>query len=70
MKKMFVVSLVLAAALAVGCKKQQPSTMPTTGGDQKTEEMKKEGGDMGGATYGGEKPAGGDAPADPCAAPN
>jgi hypothetical protein len=62
MKKMFVVSL-LAAALAVGCSKKKPQTMPTNSGDPKGE-MKKEGGDMGGATYGGKKPEGGGG--DPC----
>lgn len=61
MKKMFVVSLVLAAALAVGCSKKQPQTMPTGTGDQT--EMKKDGSDTGGATYG----EAGDAAADPCA---
>jgi major membrane immunogen (membrane-anchored lipoprotein) len=54
MKKMFVVSLVLAAALAVGCSKKKPQTTPTNGGDSKTE-MKKDDGSMGGATYGGAK---------------
>jgi hypothetical protein len=66
MKKMFVVSL-LAAAFAVGCSKKNPQTTPT-GTDTKTE-MKKEGDSMGGDTYGGAKAPGGDAPADPCAAP-
>jgi hypothetical protein len=60
MKKMFVVSLVLAAALAVGCSKKQPQTTPT-GGDTKTE-PKKEGGDMGGATYGAPNAEGAPAP--------
>ncbi len=67
MKKMFVVSLVLAAALAVGCSKKNPQTTPT-GGETQTE-MKKEGGEMGGDTYGaaggtmpeGSKPEGSDA---------
>ncbi|HSK00875.1 MAG TPA: hypothetical protein VK932_06525 [Kofleriaceae bacterium] len=49
MKKMFVVSLVLAAALAVGCSKKNPQTTPT-GGD--TTEMKTDGAPMGGDTYG------------------
>jgi len=68
MKKMFVVSLVLAAALAMGCSKKNPQTTPTTGGDATKTEMKKDGDGMGGATYGGAKapaPAGG---GDPCAA--
>ena len=50
MKKMFVVSLVLAAALAVGCSKKNPQTTPT-GGDMKTE-TKTDGALMGGDTYG------------------
>lgn len=53
MKKMFVVSLVLAAALAVGCSKKNPQTTPA-GSSSKTE-MKKDGGSTGGATYGGTK---------------
>jgi len=61
MKKMFVVSLVLAAALVVGCSKKKAQTTPT-GGDKT--EMKQEGGAMGGDTYGGTKPEGGGA-ADP-----
>ena len=64
MKQMFVVSLVLAAALAMGCSKKQAPTTPTL--DNKSE-MKKEGDGMGGATYGGAKTD--PAPADPCAAP-
>ena len=48
MKKMFAVSLVLAAALAVGCSKKNPQTTPTGTGT----EMKKEGDAMGGDTYG------------------
>jgi hypothetical protein len=66
MKKMFVVSLVLAGALAMGCSKKNPQTTPTGTGDQT--EMKKEGDAMGGDTYGGAKTEGGGA-ADPCAAP-
>jgi hypothetical protein len=67
MKKMFAVSLVLAAALAMGCSKKNPQTTPSnTGGTQN--EMKS-GSDMGGATYGGDKGGGDAAPADPCAAP-
>jgi len=66
MKKTFVVSFVLAAALAVGCGKKQAQTTPTsnTGGNQT--EMKN--GATGGATYGGTKPGPGGA-TDPCAAP-
>lgn len=64
MKKMFVVSLVLAAAFAVGCSKKNPQTTPT--GTGTGTEMKKEGDAMGGDTYGGAKTEG-DAPADPCA---
>jgi major membrane immunogen (membrane-anchored lipoprotein) len=44
MKKMFVVSLVLAAALLVGCSKKNQQTTPT-GGDMS-------GAPMGGDTYG------------------
>ena len=67
MKKMLAVSLVLAAALAMGCSKKNPQTTPNTGGTQT--EMKS-GSDMGGATYGGNKASGGDpCAADPCAAP-
>jgi hypothetical protein len=66
MKKMFVVSLVLAAALAMGCSKKNAQTTPT-GTDTKTE-MKKDGSGMGGDSYGGAKTDGGGA-ADPCAAP-
>jgi hypothetical protein len=62
MKKMFVVSLVLAAALAIGCSKKNAQTTPT---GTKTE-MKKDGGSTGGATYGGAKTEGG---ADPGTAP-
>ena len=68
MKKMFAVSLVLAAALAMGCSKKNAQTTPTNGGDTKTE-MKKDGDSMGGASYGGAK-TDGTAPADPCAAPS
>jgi len=60
MKKMFVVSLVLAAALAVGCSKKKPQTMPANG-DTKTE-MKGGHDGMGGATYGGAKSKDGTAP--------
>jgi hypothetical protein len=63
MKKMFVASLVLAAAFAIGCSKKNPQTTPT-GTDTKTE-MKKDGDAMGGDTYGGAKTEGGGA--DPCA---
>lgn len=69
MKKMFVVSLVLVGALAVGCSKKNPKTTPSgTATDTKTE-MKKDGGAMGGATYGGAKTDGGGAE-DPCAGPH
>ena len=65
MKKMFVVSFLLTAALAVGCSKKKAQTTPTnTGGGSQTE--MKDGG-MGGATYGGGKTEG--AGGDPCAAP-
>ena len=68
MKKMFVVSLVLAAALVVGCSKKNPKTTPTgTATDTKTE-MKKDGDAMGGATYGGKTEGAG--AEDPCAAPH
>ena len=63
MKKMFVVSL-LAAALAVGCSKKKSQTTPTNTGDTKTE-MKKDGGEMGGAKYGGDKGGGGGDPCNP-----
>lgn len=63
MKKMFVVSLVLVAALTMGCSKKKAQTMPTGGGDTQTE-MKKDGDGMGGATYGGAKTEGG--AANPC----
>jgi hypothetical protein len=63
MKKMFVVSLVLAAAFAMGCSKKNAQTTPTGTGTGTGTEMKKEGSDMGGATYGGDK---GGAPMDPC----
>jgi hypothetical protein len=53
MKKMFVVAL-LAAAFAIGCKKQQAPTTPPTGGSDTKTEMKGTGGD----TYGGAKPEG------------
>ena len=66
MKKMFVVSLVLAAGFAMGCSKKNAQTTPTNTGGTQTE-MKNDG--TGGATYGGDKTGGGDAPADPCAAP-
>ena len=66
MKKMFVVSLVLAAALAMGCGKKNAQTTPTSTGTKT--EMKQDGNSMGGAGYGGAKPQGGGA-ADPCAAP-
>jgi hypothetical protein len=66
MKKMFAVSFVLAAVLAVGCSKKNPQTTPPTG-DTKTE-MKKEGDAMGGASYGG-APNPCAEPKDPCAAP-
>jgi hypothetical protein len=49
MKKMLVVSFLLAAALGLGCSKKKPNTTPT---ETKTE-MKQDGGAMGGATYGG-----------------
>ncbi|HWO20008.1 MAG TPA: hypothetical protein VNO30_14575 [Kofleriaceae bacterium] len=64
MKKMFVVSLVLTAVVAMGatgCSKKNASTTPTGTGTQT--EMKKEGSDMGGATYGGNKAGGA---MDPC----
>lgn len=61
MKKMFAVSFVLAAALAMGCSKKNAQTTPTGTGTQT--EMKKEGSDMGGATYGGDKAGGA---MDPC----
>ncbi|HWU86684.1 MAG TPA: hypothetical protein VN253_05395 [Kofleriaceae bacterium] len=66
MKKMFVVSLVLAGALIVGCSKKHPQTTPS-GTDTKTE-MKKDGSATGGATYGGK--AEGAGAQDPCAAPH
>jgi len=66
MKKMFVVSFVLAAALVVGCSKKNPNTTPT-GTGTKTE-MKQDGKAMGGATYGGATYGGGTE--DPCAAPH
>ena len=65
MRKLYVVSFVLAAALAVGCSKKKEQTTPTNTGGQT--EMKKEDGAMGGATYGGTKTQGGGE--DPCAAP-
>ena len=65
MKKMFVVSIVLVAALAMGCSKKNAQTTPTPPGDKT--DMKKDGDAMGGGTYGA--PATPDAPADPCAAP-
>lgn len=66
MKKTLVVSIVLAAALAVGCGKKNAQTTPTNPSDTKTE-MKQDGDSMGGASYGGAKTQGG--AADPCAAP-
>lgn len=67
MTKMLAVSLVLAAALAMGCSKKNAQTTPNnTGGTQG--EMKS-GSDMGGATYGGDKGGGGTDAADPCGAP-
>jgi hypothetical protein len=62
MKKMFVISLVLAAAFAIGCSKKQAATTPSNKTDTKTE-MKQGSGSMGGATYGGAKAGGGE---DPC----
>lgn len=61
MKKMFVVSLVLAAAFAVGCSKKNPQTTPTGTGTGTPGEVKKEGDPMGGDEYGaagGTRPAG------------
>jgi hypothetical protein len=66
MKKMFAVSLVLAAAFAVGCSKKNPQTTPTGTGTETKTEMKQEGDAMGGDTYGGAKTEG-EKPADPCA---
>lgn len=62
MKKMFVVTLVIVAALVTGCSKKQAKTTPTP--DTKTEPGKD--GSMGGATYGTPAPA---PTPDPCAAP-
>ena len=62
---MFVVSIVLAAALAMGCSKKNAQTTPTPPGDAKTD-MKKDGDATGGGTYGGATTPD---PADPCAAP-
>ena len=52
MKKMYVVWLLLAAALTAGCSKKNPQTTPPAGDTQT--EMKKDG-DVGGASYGGAK---------------
>lgn len=63
MKKMLVVSFLLAAALGLGCSKKKPNTTPAG----TTTEMKHDGGAMGGATYGGAKYGGAQ---DPGAAPH
>lgn len=65
MKKMFAVSLVLVAALVMGCSKKNAQTTPSGAGGTAPE--MKSGSDMGGATYGGDKPAGGGTDAaNPC----
>lgn len=66
MKKLFVVSLLLAAAFGVAaCSKKKPSTIPESPGA----DAKADGSSTGGSTYGGNTApaADGDAPADPCA---
>lgn len=66
MKKMLAVSLVLAAALTMGCSKKNASTTPSNAGG--TQPEMKSGSDTGGATYGGDKGGGTDA-ANPCEPP-
>lgn len=65
MKKMFVVALVIAGSLVVGCGKKQANTTPTP--DPKAAPGKD--GSTGGATYGTPAPAAAPTP-DPCAAPH
>ena len=64
MKKMFVVSIVLAAALVMGCSKKKAATTPQPPDGAKTEEMKE--GEKGNGVEGETTP---DPAADPCAAP-
>jgi hypothetical protein len=61
MKMKFVISLLLAAAFAVGCSKKNPQTTPTGTGTETGTETKKDGDAMGGDEYGaagGTRPAG------------